>query len=175
MLRIKRIGLYSVPRYPRGIFAPWREPAALTLIKKGAASAALLAILESCDDGVGVTGPPPVPPDLLTENEARAVITNVFTNNGIQPAPDVIVSIIGSQDDTTEVTLDGYNGSLSVGYEYVAGEDADTFTTALIATIDANTAGSGPYIKATGPAYSSSQLEYLMRAFIDTLKAQGKI
>jgi len=177
MLRIKRVVLYSVPKYPREVFKPWREPAAVTVMKRGAVSAALLAILESCDEGVGVTGPPPVPPDLMTENEARAVITNVFTDNGITLTPDVTLSIIGNHSDTTDVVLDGYNDSLRVGYEYVTGTDVSSFTEDLIAQLDADAANSGPYIKATTAVRDdqASRLERTMQAFIDTLKAHGKI
>jgi len=159
----------------------------LALAAKGTVSAALLVLLESCDVGIGitgdtggtgVTGPPPVRPDFLTEHEARVIITNVFARNGITLAPDVALSLIDSQGDTTRVTLDGYNDSLRVGYEYAyEDEDLDTFTHNLIAQIDADAAGPGPYIKATYPYEErhAHDLELLMEAFIDTLKAHGKI
>jgi len=181
VLRIRQVGTYSVPRYPREVFKPWREPATLTLMKRGAVSAALLAILESCDQSGGIADgrdprggiPPPYPP--LTENQARTIIMNVFADNGITLTPDVGISIVGSHGDTTDVVLDGYNDSLRVGYEYVTPSDEAGFTSEVMAQIDADAAGSGPYIKATEMSLSADYLEYLMQAFIDTLKAHGKI
>lgn len=186
MLRIRQVGSYAIPRYPQVVFKPWRRPAGLALAAKGAASAALLILLESCDGGTGVTGatggtgvtgPPPMPPDFLTENEARVIITNVFTENGITLTPDVALSIIGSNGDTAGVVLDGYNNSLRVGYEYVCYNDEASFTDELIAQLEVDAAGSGPYIKATGryAEKRADDLEQLMQAFIDTLKAHGKI
>jgi hypothetical protein len=179
MLRINRVGSYAIPRYPQGVFKPWREPAAVTLMKRGVVSAALLAILESCDEdgggGTGITGPPPLVPQFLTENEARVIITNVFTDNGITLTPDVTLSIAGSHGDTTEVVLDGYNDSLRVGYEYVTPSDKVSFTSEVIARIRADATDSGPYITITGQQNYAGYLEFLMQEFIDTLKAHGKI
>jgi hypothetical protein len=183
MLRIKRVASYSVPKYPQELFHPWRGPAAQTYVRRGVASAALLALLESCDgdDGVwpggrGTTGVPPVPP-AITETEARVIITNVFADNGIALTPDVTLSVIGGAGDTTEVVLDGYNDSLRVGYEYVYYNDENVFTHDLVAQLDADAAASGPYIKAAYMSYrgEGGELEYIMQAFIDTLKAHGKI
>lgn len=174
MLRIKQVGSYSIARYPEAEFRPWRQPAAVTLIRSTTVSTALLLILQSCD-GTGTTGPPPVPPELITENEARAVITGIFSDNGISLASDVPLSLVASQDDTTRVVLDGYNESLRVGYEYLSEDDNLTFTQELTTSIEANNAGSGPYIKVTYPESNADYLEYLTQAFIDTLKAQGKI
>ena len=112
---------------------------------------------------------------MLTENEARAVITNVFTGNGIQLTPDVTISIVGSHGGTTDVVLDGYNDSLRVGYEYVSPSDAASFTSEVIARINADAAGSGPYIKTEAQQFGADELEYLTQAFIDTLKAHGNI
>ena len=100
---------------------------------------------------------------------------NVFADNGITLTPDVGISIVGSHGDTTDVVLDGYNDSLRVGYEYVTPSDEAGFTSEVMAQIDADAAGSGPYIKATEMSLSADYLEYLMQAFIDTLKAHGKI
>jgi len=180
MLRIERVGSYSIARYPREVFKPWRRPIGLAWAAKGTVSAALLLLLESCDQiggdgGTGMTGPPPMAPDFLTENEARTIITNVFTGNGIHLTPDVTLSIVGSHGDTTDVVLDGYSNSLRIGYEYRTGADASSFTDELIAQLDADAAGSGPYIKAVHPEFSAGVLEFIMQSFIDTLKAHGKI
>ncbi len=184
MLRIRQVASYSVPKYPRETFRPWRESAVLTHVRRGAATAALLAILESCDGDKGLwpdggqTAGVPRPFPFLTEYEAYVIVTNVFADNRITLTPDVTLSVIGSDGDTTDVVLDGYNDSLRVGYEYVYGDDdLDTFSHVLIAQLDADAAGPGPYIKATYPCEKrrAHDLEQLMQAFIDTLKAHGKI
>lgn len=174
MLRIKQVGSYSIARYPEVVFRPWRRSAAPALIRSSTVSAALLLILESCDS-IGTSGPPPVPPEFLTENEARAVITGVFSDNGIPLVEDVPLSLVVSPGDTAHVVLDGYNESLRVGYEYLTLYDDETFTHELITSIETNNADAGPYIKVAPPEYEESYLENLMQAFIDTLKAQGKI
>jgi hypothetical protein len=183
MLRIRRIESYSIARYPEVEFKPWRQPAGATLVRNGALSAALLLMLESCEGGgfvgfgggTGTTGPPPVYPDFLTENEARTVINKVFVDNGIPLEADILMSIVDSRHNTVNVVLDGYNDSLRVGYEYVTGTDPLTFTPQVIESIKMNTAGSGPYIGIAPAEKHEVDLETLMQAFIDTLKAQGKI
>ena len=175
MLRIRRVGSYSIARYPQAEFRPWKRSRAAALAQSGAVSAALLLILESCDDGVGTVGPPPIEPEFLTENEARAVITSVFSGNGIQLATDVPMSLVDSHGDSVDVVLDGYSDSLRVGYEYITVEGDSTFTPELIAGIETANAGSGPYVGVALPEQYEVLLEQFTQAFIDTLKAQGKI
>jgi len=174
MLRVRQIRAYAVPRYPKGRFEPWRQPTGVAMLKRGASSAVLLFLLDSCGE-TGTTGPPPVRPDFLTENEARVAINQVFTNNGIQLTADVPLDVVVAPDDTVTVSLDGYNDSLKVGYEYLAGADLDTFTTSVIAKMDSATADAGPYVKITEEIVEEGALTQIMQNFIDTLKAHGAI
>jgi hypothetical protein len=176
MLRIKQVSTYSVAQYPEAEFRPWKEGLAASIMRSATVSTALLFILESCDGtGVGTTGPPPVIPEMLTENEARETITRIFNDNGIPMVPDVPLKLVDSNNDTIDVLIDGYNESFRVGYEYIADGDDFPYTAALHQGIDAGNEGSGPYIGLTHDEYLESNLERQMQAFIDTLKAQGKI
>jgi hypothetical protein len=173
MLRVRQIRSYAVPRYPEGRFEPWKQSAGVAILKQGASTAALLLLLESCDDK-GVSGVP-ARPDFLTESEARAAITHVFTSNGIALTADAPFEVVTAPGDTTTLPLDGYNDSLKVGYEYLAGTDAVTFTTAILAKIDSTTADAGPYVKITEEMVDADSLGRIMQNFIDTLKAHGAI
>jgi hypothetical protein len=143
------------------------------MLKQGASTAALLLLLESCDDkGVGGV---PVRPDFLTESEARAAITHVFANNGIALTADAPFEVVTAPGDTTTLPLDGYNDSLRVGYEYLANTDMVTFTASVRAKMDSATADTGPYVKITEGIVDADSLGRIMQNFIDTLKAHGAI
>jgi hypothetical protein len=174
MLRVRQIRSYAVPRYPAGGFEPWRQPAGVAMFKRSASSAALLLLLESCGE-TGTTGPPPVRPDFLTENEARAAISQVFTTNGIDLTANAPFEVVTAPGDTTTLALDGYNDSLRIGYEYLADADNDSFTAAVIAKMDSATADAGPYVKITEEIVDADSLARIMQNFIDTLKAHGAI
>lgn len=118
MLRIKPLEKYAIPRYPRGNYVARPSGLPWDRIGGGIASAALLALLESCPDGGGVTGPPPPLPNCVTENEARLVINRVFTENGIEMEEEVLLTAEYTEGNTVSVELDGYNQDMNVGYEY---------------------------------------------------------
>jgi len=178
MLRIKKVKKYTVAQYPQGIYRVKPDSPAQALWKGSVSSAVMLAILESCD-GVGTTGPPPVLPEMVTENEARNVIERVFDNNDIDLQEDVDYLFRYGINDSTQLDLDGYNDSLNVGYEYIAGADSGTFTPEVINALDSAQSDSGPYVKTVDEFERSpdfeTYLENLIQEFIDTLKVQGII
>jgi hypothetical protein len=123
MLEIKPIKSYKLPKYPQGLYCGPPENYPWNLINTGIASAALLALL-GCSCPIGVAGPPPMPPNYITEREARTIINEAFAKHGIQFEEDVpcTFSLDGSP---LSVTLDGFNKELKIGYEYVY-DDADS-------------------------------------------------
>jgi hypothetical protein len=178
MPKIRQIKNYSIPKYPRGIYYPKPDSAAIAYGKGAMATALITLLFEACGDG-GQTGPPPVPPELVTESEARVVIDQVFADNNIELAHDVPKFFGHPPGDSTELNLDGYNDSLDVGYEYISGQDHDVFTWGMVQALDSASQDAGPYIKALyeivqGPN-SDSLLESIMQEFLDSLKAQGVI
>ncbi|MBM4433431.1 MAG: hypothetical protein FJ025_05465, partial [Chloroflexi bacterium] len=135
MLRIEQIKSYKIPRYPHGLYYerscthPWK-------VTGSVASLAVLALLvSSCKPGggiepppttvvvepppSGVVGPPPMPPELVTEREARTVINEVFVKNGINLEEDVPFSFSPSDQNPISLELDGFNKDLNIGYEYI--------------------------------------------------------
>ena len=183
MLKIRRIKRYRTAKYPRRKYAQNKPGPAGDLLKRGGVSLVMLSLIEAlgCDNnggGIGVTGPPPIVPDTVTENEARQIITQVFTSEGIVLNEDYRLAFQPSEPDSTVLWVDGYNDSLRVGYEYVYGSDHNTFGPVLNALADSAEA-SGPYIKTVSeyldnpPALENLELE--IEAFIDTLKAHGVI
>jgi hypothetical protein len=143
-------------------------------MKGGAASLVLLAILESCD-GTGQTGPPPVPPEMITENEARQVIERIFADSSITMTNDVPYMVHFSNGDSAGVILDGFNGSLQVGYEYLTGNDFNEYTAEVGRALDSLMNENGPYIEMVGETNWDWRIEAQIEAFIDTLKANGVI
>jgi hypothetical protein len=172
MLKIKRIRSYRIPRYPAGQFEPWKQPAGVAMVKRGVSSAALLLLLDSCI-GAGLHGKPIIV--WITEADARAAIDSVFARNGIQLAPDVPHDVVLSSKKSAHVVLDGYNDSLSVGYEWVTAADRKSFSDKVWNQLDSDAANSGPYVKAVRETTSPDQLARIMQDFIDTLKAHGTI
>lgn len=178
LLQIKPVKRYTVPRYPRGTYHP--GPTSPVIGRAALASAAIAFLLELCDcSGVGTTGPPPVTPALVTENEARALIDSVFAGNGIALVDDVPVVFHHGQTDSTIIEVDGYHDSLRVGYEYFGEGDSAIFTPAVMGILDSAIAASGPYVKGI-PTLEKigdyrAYLETLMQEFIDSLKARGII
>ena len=177
MLEIQRVRRYTVAKYPRGQFVENRSLMARSLSLRGATSALLLALIEACD-GTGTTGPPPVVPGLVTENEARQIIEQTFSEEGITFANDVLIVLRPGAKDSIELQLDGFNDSLQVGYEYLFGEDNREFGGAL-ETLDSLMSAGGPYIKPVGTVHEDMDyVRYLretVQEFIATLKANGVI
>jgi len=184
MLKIEPIKSYKIPRYPQGLYYesldthPWKVTGSI-------ASLAVLALLaSSCEPElppVGVTGPPPVAPEMVTEREARDVINEVFARNGVNLEEDVSFSFSPAGKDPVSLELDGFNHILNVGYEYITGEDENTFTQEVIAELDqASSTDVGPYIKAVGAQYSYDdaqqaydELEEIIQDFIRDLRSRA--
>ena len=181
MLKIRRIARYTDAKYPRGPYHPYRRGVPASLATRGAATLFLLALYEACD-GTGVTGPPPVVPDLVTESEARSIITSVFDRNGIALDEDIRLVLQMGPADSAVLDIDGYSDSLRVGYEYISPEDRATFTGEVLDSLLRAEITAGPYIKAVdavekepGDDSYIQRLESTIEAFIDSLKANGVI
>jgi hypothetical protein len=180
VLKIRRVKRYRIARYPRGRYSEYTPRLPESLVKRGAVSLFALSVLETlgCDGG-GVTGPPPVRPDLVTENEARPIIEQVFADNGIDLTQDLPLIIHLAADDSVTLDLDGYDSSLRVGYEYIFDEDSQTFTPQVQGVLDSLANETGPYIKPVESIEKEGDYSALLRAtvqeFIDTLKAHGVI
>lgn len=174
MLKIEQVERYTIARYPA--HGRYRAASSLcgNLMKGGAASLVMLAILESCD-GFGTTGPPPVPPEMITENEARQVIERVFSDSSITMTNDVPYMVHFSNGDSAGVTLDGFNNSLQVGYEYLTEDDFIEYTVEVRRALDSLMNENGPYIEAVGETRWEEHIEGQIEAFIDMLKANGVI
>ncbi len=180
MLEIRRVNRYQTALYPIGRYVKNVPPLPESLIKRGAVSLLALAVLEtlSCDNGVGTTGPPPVFPEMITENEARQVIEQVFADSGIQMERDLRLIVHLAGNDSLELDLDGYNDSLHVGYEYIyEREDRESFNQRARQALDSLLYEKGPYIEPFDqwPKGYESDLRMEVEAFIDTLKAHGII
>jgi len=178
MLEIRRVNRYRRAKYPRGRFA---QPCILpkSLARRGAASALMLALLEACSDGNGLTGPPPLPPNLVTENEARGIIEQTFGSHGIGFQGDVPFVLHYGPKDSTELEVDGFNDSLQVGYEYIYGSDELSFTPRAQSALDSLVDENGPYIKPMNAVDDMGNYQRIIQEtieeFIDTLKAHGVI
>lgn len=183
MLKIEPIKSYKIPRYPRGLYyerlctRPWK-------VTGGVASLVVLALLASSCEPVGVVGPPPVAPEMVTEREARIVINEVFARNGINLEEDVPFSFSPVDQNPISLELDGFNSDLNIGYEYITGEDETTFTQEVVTELDqasASNAG-GPYIKTVGAQYiygetqeAYEELEIIIQDFVEGLRSRGII
>ena len=192
MLEIKPVKSYKLPGYPQGIYCAPPESYLGRRTAIGIATAATVALL-GCTcytgpptppvPGSGMAGPPPVRPDLVTENEARALVNQVFAQNGINLEVDVPFSFTRDQKETITLELDGFNKDLKVGYEYISPEDESTFTTEVVEELrQASSVGDdGPCIGTFDPItyYGEfeqpdlKRLESLVQEFIDGLRSRG--
>lgn len=181
MLEIRRVKRYTIAKYPHDQFVASTPPLLKSAAARGAVSAALLALLEACEGvgGTGTTGPPPVVPQLMTENEGRRIIEQTFSAYGVEFENDVRFVLRRGPNDSTVLNLDGFNDSLSVGYEYIYETDANAFNAPIRNTLDSLISESGPYIKTMESTYrtdyGASLLEQIVEEFVDTLKANGVI
>jgi hypothetical protein len=181
VLKIRRMARYSAARYPRGPYKPNQPGTVESLAKRGGATLLLLALYEACGDS-GVTGPPPVMPDMVTESEARQIITGVFDRNGIDLEEDYRLVFQMGPGDSVVLDVDGFNDSLLVGYEYVVPDDRSTFNDEVRDSLRQAANNTGPYIKTLeamdkypGDDSYIRRLETQIEAFVDTLKAHGVI
>jgi hypothetical protein len=183
MLKIKKIRKYAIARYPHEIY--YYKPYSFTskLLKRILAPTFILTLLGSiAPEPIGAVGPPPVAPDMVTENEARAAIEEVFARNNINLKHDVKYLLKYGEDHQAELELDGYNDSLGIGYEYLdwkKDKDFNVFTPDILTAIENQKNGSGPFIEVIRPLvkdrHSEENLENLIQEFIDSLKARGII
>lgn len=178
MPRIKQVRKYTIPVYPRGAYYVKPDPAIVAAGKGAFATAVMMLLLEACDGG-GTTGPPPLPPEYVTETEARAAIMQVFADNGVSLTQDLMLRFEQAPGDSVDLELDGYNDSLGVGYEYIFEDDYSVFTPEVVGVIDSVASDNGPYIKTVDQIEKQGDyeayLDSLMQEFIDTLKANGVI
>lgn len=178
MPEIRMVKKYRVAKYPRGIYQPKKRHPLAAMAEKGAISALLFTLLEACDS-TGVTGPPPVVPDLVTENEARLAINQVFVSNSLPMTADQQLRLHFVDGDSADIVLDGYNDSVQVGYEYLTGDDLDSFTEKVVNQLDSLAGESGPYIKTVDQIRKDvddqQYLDSVIQEFIDSLKSQGAI
>ena len=184
MLRIRRVRKYSVAKYPEKVYSRRSSRLPKVVFGGGAASLAMLILLDSCDGlggrGIGMMGPPPAMADMLTENEARQIIEHVFSNRRVVLDNDVRLVLHYGQNDSAEVVLDGYNDSLEVGYEYICDPEDTTFTAEVKEALEDSLAShEAPSIKVLDsirkfPGHQE-YLEQAVEQFIDTLQANGVI
>ncbi|MEW5924359.1 MAG: hypothetical protein AB1746_10260 [Candidatus Zixiibacteriota bacterium] len=154
------------------------------IIKYGLGAAIIIAAIESVGcNGTGIAGPPPIPPGMVTENEAREIVDSIFNANGINLTDDVILKIETETGDSVELCIDGFNDSLKTGYEYISIEnsinDHQVFTSVVISRLNQLADQDGPYIKTIWQDYKDhdykKNLENVAAEFIDSLKARGVI
>ena len=181
MLKVRRVRRYRKARYPRGRFRARRRRASGTATAGGLSALILLALTEACaaEGGTGIVGPPPLMPEMVTENEARQVIRQVFLENGIQLQEDVPL-VFRWATDSLAFDVDGYNTEMEVGFEYVDPDtEWGTFSADFKAAVSRAAAAEGPYIDLVDPVVKSATFETTLeartQAFINALRAQGII
>lgn len=183
MLRIEQIESYRLPRYPRVLYYEPPDTSSWK-IAGSIASVALLALLVSSCNSAGVTGPPPMPPTMVTEREARTVIDKVFVKNGINLEADVPFSFFSGDQKQFNLKLDGFNKDLNIGYEYIINDDRYSFYPEVIESLEkaCQSDDSGPYIKTIegqgfyrGSDEAYEKLETIIQGFIDDLRSRGII
>jgi hypothetical protein len=63
-----------------------------------------------------------MPPDMITEREARTIISEVFAKYGVTFDANVPMSF-SVEGQTYDVNLDGFSKELNIGYEYQSALD----------------------------------------------------
>ncbi|MFC2020128.1 hypothetical protein ACFLU4_09355 [Chloroflexota bacterium] len=189
MLVIKPLSSYKIPKYPQEWYH--EKPAVISdkLVAGGLIATLMLGLLTSCGKEVeenrpggslGVVGPPPSPPKAITENEARLRIIHTFEKYGIELDADVPMSF-GSDNKTINLILDGYNEELRIGYEYISGNDRDTFTEKVASDteklidrlVENPSEANGPFIKVIQPSASTDSIAKATEEFIRFLRDNG--
>jgi hypothetical protein len=176
MLQIKQIARYELPKYPRGgeYIHPPRTSAAL--LRDAAVLIAVATVLDSCV--------PPLMgklalPKYVTELDARQAIGEVFATQGVKLKPDRTVAVRFGQSDSLVLSIDGFNDSLQVGYEYVSVDDRAMFTPGVCARLDSLNRSASPHILTVDAEVqqdgAEAHLRQVVETFLDSLKAQGVI
>jgi hypothetical protein len=177
MLQIKRITRYNLPRYPRGGQYICPPSTVGAKIRDVSALLALAALIESCDDHT--TSGVPIPPNFISEVNARRVITNVFTARNIALDSNQVVTIPLDGVDTLVLNVDGFNDSLQVGYEYILWDDALEFTPAVSSVLDSLNHHATPHVLTVDAeprgANAEAHLQQVVQQFLDSLGAHGVI
>lgn len=176
-IQIKSLTKYSVPVYPQITYYHHETNSTVKTLKQGAILSLLTAILLGCKEN-GVTGPPPVEPDMITEQGAREIIEEVFSNENIQFENDIIKRIIVGSD-TADVSIDGVNDSLNIRYQYESKDDynADQSQIDLLHAYDDSTDQEHFFLLPLGGGGHQYEEELMFKTevFIDSLKALGII
>jgi len=179
MLNVRRLKRYRTAKYPQKDYALKETHCVDDLIKRGGTSLLVMSIIEAAGCGYGGSGPPPVMPDLVTETEARQIITRVFGHHGITLDEDYHLVLRSSANDSILVNVDGFNDSLRVGYEYYSEQDHYPFNHMAYKALNDSAQASGPYVKTLDGVPLDipyrDLLERRVEAFIDSLKSHGII
>jgi hypothetical protein len=175
-MRIRPLGRYDIAKYPQAQFARYHQSKVLQHVKNGAALALFTTLFQSCtNDGGDLIGVPP-PPDLITEHVAREKIVDAFSRNSISLESDVDVLFAISDTLNQSFTLDGYNDSLSVGYEYISVDDPDLTNYSYQIREAINDTTDNKHILLLDDYFEEgyeSLLDTLTQDFIDDLRARG--
>ncbi len=177
-MKIKRLRRYTRAKYPRGTYRRSRKSPVGQTAKGGLISLLIVALTEACD-GVGVTGPPPVIPEMVTENEARQVINQVFLENAVALQQDFPLVFKWAQGSLA-FDVDGFNETLGVGFEYVNPDgESPSLSQEFRTALDAAEEDDGPYIEIVEsavwePNYGAA-MELQILAFIEKLRGMGII
>jgi hypothetical protein len=112
---------------------------------------------------------------MITENEARQAIEDVFRGEGLGMTREVPITVHTGPGGSVTMHLDGFNDTVKVGYEYLYDADYDTFNYDVWRAADSLMSENGPYVKFVGGTGYLDVIEREIEAFIDTLKAHGVI
>jgi hypothetical protein len=127
MLTVRKVDNYSIPKYPTGLYFDKPGNRKEGFLRAAAVSSALLAALES-SQCIGCTGPPPIQPAMVTENEARGIIDSVFSTNKYNLLHDQSINV---PDSAAHVSLDGYDSVRHMGYEYITDADLSEYSASI--------------------------------------------
>jgi hypothetical protein len=189
MLEIKQLKSYKVPKYPEGRYHELKakgdkKPAVTFGILSAGLSALVLYASCNCQP-IGVTGPPPVPSLMISEQEARMAIKKIFQDNGIMFQEDFPYSFV-SDNETIQVDLDGYDENRKVGYEYFSEHDISGDNSAANEKLRQKYLNNitSPMIEVVDPAYyyndetrgeALQQIEKAVNGFIKSLRSNGNL
>ncbi|MEW5924360.1 MAG: hypothetical protein AB1746_10265 [Candidatus Zixiibacteriota bacterium] len=190
MLKIKTLNKYNLARYPREHF--YKKPAGKMglVLKYSPIAFSLLVLFEGCDldcssksglkrNRVGVTGPPPMASDFVTENEAREIINNAFKNKNLEVESDVVFDFVLNNGEIRHLILDGYDKKSEIGYEYIGPDDFMEIDYKAREELSDPRMVDKPNILIIDPHSKTEEYQKEIRqkveSFIDSLKSEGFI